>query len=113
MELQGRNLVLRMRGDDVVLLHTELGQLGLAIDRAEVAARHFGTTTREAVIVGVRKAHSNLRGSDTQLPWALSAKPAMFSGLSMGDEFLYRQPTARRQTSVSVLPASGNFWLEA
>jgi hypothetical protein len=50
MELQGGNLVLRTRGDDVALLQRELAQLGLVIDRAEVAGKLFGRTTRDAVL---------------------------------------------------------------
>ncbi|MEX5215459.1 MAG: peptidoglycan-binding protein [Nitrospiraceae bacterium] len=55
MQLQGRNLTERLRGDDVALLHEELGQLDFTIDRAEVADKRFGTSTREAVLVFQRR----------------------------------------------------------
>jgi peptidoglycan hydrolase-like protein with peptidoglycan-binding domain len=50
MELQGRNLLLRMHGDDVALLQTELIQLSFVIDREEISAKQFGTTTQVAVL---------------------------------------------------------------
>jgi peptidoglycan hydrolase-like protein with peptidoglycan-binding domain len=46
MELQGRNLSLRKRGEDVRLLQEELQQLGFAI--ADTLGL-FGATTRQAV----------------------------------------------------------------
>ena len=46
MELQDRNLNIRMRGEDVVLLQQELRQLGFAI---EDKAGYFGRTTRRSV----------------------------------------------------------------
>ena len=50
MRLQGRNLAQRLLGDDVALLHEELGLLGFTIDRTEVADKRFGTSTHEAVL---------------------------------------------------------------
>src|SRR5215211_5753233 len=50
MNLQGRNLALRMQGDDVGLLQDELRRLGAAISFDEIGAKTFGVTTREAVI---------------------------------------------------------------
>ena len=47
MNLQGRNLYLRMRGDDVELLQSELRRLGSSIDDEE---GFFGKTTRRAVL---------------------------------------------------------------
>jgi peptidoglycan hydrolase-like protein with peptidoglycan-binding domain len=46
MILQGRNLELNMRGDDVSLLQDELRQLGFIIDESEAI---FGSTTLLAV----------------------------------------------------------------
>jgi len=50
MNLQGRNLSGRMRGDDVKLLQRELGQLDYAISDPEIARGYFGQTTRQAVL---------------------------------------------------------------
>ncbi len=56
MKLQGRNLSLRMRGEDVALLQRELGQLikagklDIQIDQSEITRKNFGATTRRAVI---------------------------------------------------------------
>ena len=59
MELQGRNLSINMRppnGDDVALLHRELGQLieagklDVQIDQSEISREYFGDTTHQAVI---------------------------------------------------------------
>ncbi len=36
MNLQGRNLSLRLKGDDVKLLHSELGELGFQIPNDEL-----------------------------------------------------------------------------
>jgi peptidoglycan hydrolase-like protein with peptidoglycan-binding domain len=49
MELQGRELKIEMRGDDVKLLQKELLSLGLEISEQEVARALFGRATREAV----------------------------------------------------------------
>ncbi len=49
MKLQGRNLSVRLRGEDVRLLHTELRQLGLSVASEEADASLFGPTT-EALI---------------------------------------------------------------
>ena len=47
MQLQGRNLSENLRGDDVKLLHEELGKLGFSInDRVGF----FGRATRKAVL---------------------------------------------------------------
>lgn len=50
MNLQGRNLSHGVRGDDVRLLHTELGQLGFAIPDRELREAQFGEGTRDAVL---------------------------------------------------------------
>lgn len=61
MELQGRNLSLNMVGDDVALLHRELGQLIEAgkldarIEQTEIARKTFGPTTERTVILFQRK----------------------------------------------------------
>ena len=47
MQLQGRNLSLRMRGDDIKLLQRELRQLGFAVDTNDGT---FGAATRQAVL---------------------------------------------------------------
>jgi peptidoglycan hydrolase-like protein with peptidoglycan-binding domain len=47
MNLQGRNLYLRMRGEDVKLLQSELRQLGFSIGDEE---GYFGKATRRAVL---------------------------------------------------------------
>ncbi|HWP91824.1 MAG TPA: neuraminidase-like domain-containing protein [Thermodesulfobacteriota bacterium] len=49
MELQGRELKLNMRGDDVKLLHKELLQLGFEIPDEEINKSFFGKGTRKAV----------------------------------------------------------------
>jgi hypothetical protein len=49
MNLNDRNLSLRMRGEDVALLQRELQHLGAVIDPGEVTDTRFGTTTRDAV----------------------------------------------------------------
>jgi hypothetical protein len=56
MKLQGRNLSIRLRGEDVKLLHTELRQLGLSVAREEADASVFGPTT-EAVVKAVQAQH--------------------------------------------------------
>ena len=53
MQLQGRILSIRMRGDDVVLLQQELRQLGLTIEDRE---GYFGKSTHLAVLK-VQRAH--------------------------------------------------------
>ena len=61
MELQGRNLSLNMVGDDVALLHRELGQLIEAgkldarIEQTEIAKKLFGPTTERTVILFQRE----------------------------------------------------------
>lgn len=50
MKLQNRNLSLRMRGEDVALLHKELIQLEYPIAENEKQRMYFGTTTRQAVL---------------------------------------------------------------
>ena len=50
MELKGRNLSLRMRGDDIALLHRELGLIGYKISMDEMEKKFFGKTTRLAVL---------------------------------------------------------------
>ncbi|MBI2737403.1 MAG: peptidoglycan-binding protein [Rhodospirillales bacterium] len=57
MKLQGRNLSIRLRGDDVKLLHTELRQIGLSVARAEADDAMFGSTT-EAVVKAFQAQHS-------------------------------------------------------
>ena len=49
MNLQGRNLSINLQGADVVLLQTELGQLGYQIPSLEVTGQRFGTNTQTAV----------------------------------------------------------------
>ena len=49
MELQNRNLSIRMRGEDVTLLHAELKQLGFKIAGNDVQRKYFGPGTKEAV----------------------------------------------------------------
>ncbi|WP_426112447.1 neuraminidase-like domain-containing protein [Massilia sp. PWRC2] len=49
MELQGRDLTLALSGEDVKLLHSELGQLNIAIPREEIARAAFGPGTEAAV----------------------------------------------------------------
>jgi peptidoglycan hydrolase-like protein with peptidoglycan-binding domain len=49
MNLQGRNTSLRMRGEDVKLLQTELGKLGYRIAAPEASKQVFGASTRQAV----------------------------------------------------------------
>lgn len=55
MQLQGRNLSIEMRGDDVALLQRELGLLGFTIPQVEVEQRLFGQGTRRAVLVFQRQ----------------------------------------------------------
>jgi peptidoglycan hydrolase-like protein with peptidoglycan-binding domain len=50
MNLQGRDLKLDMRGDDVALLHRELATIGLSVPDDEGRETLFGPGTREAVI---------------------------------------------------------------
>src|SRR6476660_39633 len=57
MKLQGRNLSLRMRGEDVRLLHGELRKLGHRIPAVETSKQLFGASTRQAV-VDFQKKHS-------------------------------------------------------
>lgn len=45
MKLQGRNLSLRMQGEDVKLLHTELGLICSTIPDNEIREATFGPTT--------------------------------------------------------------------
>lgn len=49
MELQNRELSIRMRGGDVALLQTELAELNFDIPVSEIERSHFGTGTRDAV----------------------------------------------------------------
>lgn len=56
MILQGRNLSLRLQGDDVKLLHTELRQLGLIAAKDELDKSVFGPTT-EALIKTFQTQH--------------------------------------------------------
>src|SRR5260370_25768382 len=55
MNLQGRDLKVELRGDDVRLLHNELAQIGLAIPDAERQKAIFGPQTL-AVVTGFQKA---------------------------------------------------------
>jgi hypothetical protein len=50
MDLHGRNLSVRMRGEDVALLHKELMQLECTIAEDELQRMYFGKTTRKAVL---------------------------------------------------------------
>lgn len=50
MQLQGRDLQIEMRGEDVKLLQTELAQLGFEIPDDERNEAFFGPGTREAVV---------------------------------------------------------------
>src|SRR4051812_19113091 len=57
MKLQGRNLRIKMQGEDVKLLQSELLQLGLKIgDESEVKQAFFGETTAKAV-AGFQETH--------------------------------------------------------
>ncbi len=56
MNLQDRNLSIEMRGDDVKLLHSELGLLGFTIPDKELQEMALGSGTRE-VIIQFQKAH--------------------------------------------------------
>jgi len=49
MDLQGRNLNLRSRGDDIRLLHSELQKLDYRIPAQEYSQRYFGAATQKAV----------------------------------------------------------------
>lgn len=49
MKLQGRNLSIRIQGEDVKLLHTELAQLGFTIPESETRDALFGPQTEEVV----------------------------------------------------------------
>src|SRR5574341_587428 len=49
MKLQGRNLSLKMRGDDVALLHRELALIGLTVSDAERRNKRFGQGTQVAL----------------------------------------------------------------
>jgi hypothetical protein len=55
MQLQGRNLNIEMRGDDVALLQRELGLLEFTIPQAGVEQQLFGQGTRQAVLVFQRQ----------------------------------------------------------
>ncbi|MBE9572393.1 MAG: peptidoglycan-binding protein, partial [Proteobacteria bacterium] len=61
MKLQNRDLSLRMRGEDIALLHKELKQLEYAIAENELQRMYFGTTTRQAVLDFQKK--QDLEGS--------------------------------------------------
>ncbi len=50
MKLQGRNLSIQMKGEDVKLLHSELRQLGYAIPNDELQKNCFGTVTQQVVL---------------------------------------------------------------
>ena len=50
MQLQGRDLQINMRGDDVALLHQELIQLGYTIPDDELREQRFGMGTRASVL---------------------------------------------------------------
>jgi len=49
MNLQGRDLKRKHRGEDVRLLHTELRKLGFRIPAQEYTQRNFGPVTQSAV----------------------------------------------------------------
>src|SRR5690348_10366297 len=49
MKLQGRTLQVGMRGDDVAELHQELRRLGIEVTERELADKHFGVATAQAV----------------------------------------------------------------
>lgn len=49
MRLQGRNLSVRMQGEDVALLQRELQRLGFAIAESQVTSRFSGDSTLAAV----------------------------------------------------------------
>src|SRR5262245_28143507 len=49
MKLQGRNLSIEMRGEDVRLLQMELAQIGFQISPNEIGAAVFGPSTLQAV----------------------------------------------------------------
>ena len=50
MKLQGRNLSIRMTGEDIKLLQSELAQLGYTIPADEVEKAFFGKVTRQVVL---------------------------------------------------------------
>jgi len=50
MKLQGRDLSIKMQGEDVKLLHTELRQIGYTIPDEEVQQSVFGKGTRQVVL---------------------------------------------------------------
>ena len=50
MELQGRNLTIRMKGEDVKLLQSELKLLGYILPADEISRGYFGRETRNAVL---------------------------------------------------------------
>jgi peptidoglycan hydrolase-like protein with peptidoglycan-binding domain len=49
MDLQGRNLKIKTRGDDVRLLHTELRKLGYRISTQDYSKHYFGVATQKVV----------------------------------------------------------------
>jgi peptidoglycan hydrolase-like protein with peptidoglycan-binding domain len=49
MQLQGRELSIEMRGEDVRLLHSELGELGYAIPSTDLERNFFGPGTYKIV----------------------------------------------------------------
>src|SRR5438105_2942428 len=49
MKLQGRDLKINMRGEEVRQLHSELGRLGFDIPENEVQEKRYGRVTREAI----------------------------------------------------------------
>ncbi len=49
MKLQGRNLKLNMKGEDVRLLHSELRRLGFDIPENEAQVPRYGSGTREVI----------------------------------------------------------------
>ncbi len=50
MDLKGRKLSVRMRGEDVALLHGALGQLKFTIPNDELQKKFFGKATQKAVL---------------------------------------------------------------
>jgi hypothetical protein len=50
MQLQGRNLSLHMKGEDVTLLHSKLLVLGYQLDDKELEEAVFHKSARKAVL---------------------------------------------------------------
>ena len=62
MQLQGRQLKANMRGEDVKLLHAELGELGVGIPPVERERMVFGEGTLRAVLLFQGRHHLRRTG---------------------------------------------------